>query len=433
MIDELAWLIMAVDPRRFAHAEPMYPVHHRKKVPFHPLLKMPEAFAARATRIQTLEREMGRFIPRAEDYFEVISEARAVNIHRSISLEGNQLSENQVRRITRDSMAGHEPKFPGGKKRKDAQEVLNHIGFWSQPDFLPPPWTIDSIALAHVILLDGVENDELRGRFRGPESDPWVIVSDVKEELFIAAGGGHVREELESLLAWLNSMGEGLFPVVAAAVFFHEFESIHPFKDGNGRTGRALFHAYVQQHGLPNSHLCPIEPALLDDRELYYRVLSWTDSKGDYTTLIDFFMDAVLQAYETAHERLQSKDILSTGIDEVDKRLLTKAREERAWFSVTKATSWIAGRGEQTLRKRLNNLVDEGALETVGKTRSKRYRFPDPITVIRHDREWKAEALREMAERRAEDDADNMAELARSIRKENSKTPAARQARASGD
>ena len=184
-----------------------------------------------------------------------------------------------------------------------------------------------------------------------------------------------MAEELSSLLEWVNRRCGVYFPIVGAAVFFHEFESIHPFEEGNGRTGRTLFHLLLEELGLPNSRYCKVEKYLIQDPELYYRILGWTDHKGSYLELVDYFTDALLLSYREAVKTLSEKDLLTHDLDEISRRLLVQARRTPGWFSVREASAWIGGRSDQTIRSHLNGLVMRGALRAVGETRSRRYRF----------------------------------------------------------
>ncbi|MCG7844890.1 MAG: Fic family protein, partial [Methanomassiliicoccales archaeon] len=189
----------------------------------------------------------------------------------------------------------------------------------------------------------------------------------------------YVREELRSLLDWLNSYGQSLEALVCATVMFHEFESIHPFEDGNGRVGRTLFHLLLQDMGLTNSKLCKIELQLLQEPSIYYSLLAYADESGSYRELVEYFALCVLNAYEEAVNAFGSKDLASNGLDEATLRLVQKARELNDWFAVKDAVSWVEGLGEQSVRKRLNELVGIGSLTKEGRTMSTRFKFLDPF------------------------------------------------------
>jgi Fic family protein len=296
------------------------------------------------------------------------------NLHSSVRLEGSPIDLAQVRQVTRQSLQGQVRKDEPPTRR----EVLNHLAVWFSPEELGGPWSLETLTELHRALLTGVDPKARPGRLRLRES---AIYSDRGQELFVTAPPVHIAEELESLLRWLNREASALSPLVAGAVFFHEFESIHPFEEGNGRTGRVLFHAYLQNHGLVNAYRCGIEDQLLRRPELYYRVLSWTDSRGEYGVLVDYFTDAVLTAYEETTAWYRERDILQT-LDPLARLLLHRAFLHRSPFDLRSAHSWVPSRGEQTIRQNLRKLVDIGMLISEGNTRALRYRFADPLAEL---------------------------------------------------
>lgn len=354
-----------------------YPVIHRRKVPFRPHIQVSEDFARRVTAIRQLDSELDRFFPSLKDYFDLVEEAYASNIHFSTKLEGNPLPLAAVRRLTRRSLRGGPPEktpdFP-------TQEIINHLSIWLSPENVRPPWSLDRILEVHQTLLLGAPKDARAGFLRDHEA---AIYSDRDEEVFKTCPPQHVRGELESLLAWNAQTAPSLDPVAGAAVFFHEFESIHPFTDGNGRTGRTLFHTYLQHRGLPNAHLCLVERELLKDPEEYYRVLAWTDQEGRYGPLLEFFSRALERSYLDGVERFRNKDLLASKLPESLRRLLVNAKHQQDWFSVSAAANWIQGTSEQTVRNNLNELVELKMLEAKGKTRAKRYRFVSPLDQLK--------------------------------------------------
>jgi len=225
----------------------------------------------------------------------------------------------------------------------------------------------------------GVDPGAMPGVLR---SKPSAIYSNEGQELFITAPPDHIQTELEALLDWLNLESHAMWPAVAASVFFHEFESIHPFEEGNGRTGRVLFHAYLQNAGLVNAYRCLVEAELIRDPELYYLILGWTDHKATYTELVDYFTDALLKSYEDAASRYRKKDV-TPQLDDVAATLVRMAKEGGAWFTVKQAVQVVANRSEQTVRNRLNELAEMQILHSLGHTRARRYRFADPLADVR--------------------------------------------------
>jgi Fic family protein len=359
---------MTISQDSFSHCRPTYPVLHKRRVPFAPCVVVPRGFEERAREIDETNRDLSRLVIPKNELLRLTAEAFSSNIHHSSKLEGNTLTLDQVSKITGDSFAGERPTLSGAPEK----EIANHLTALLDTRFFASPWTLETAKSLHRVLMAGVEPKANPGEFRSGQM--W-ITSDAGMPTFRACPPESIREELESLLDWLNRMGPGFHPIITASIFFHEFESIHPFEDGNGRTGRVLFHGYLQTHGLDNVNACKLEAELLADPELYYRVLGWTDMVGQYTELIDYVQQALLASYREALRSFREKDIIGAELNETTRRLISRARQSATWFSVKDGCAWVEGVSDQTVRNHLNALVRKGVLESRGLTRSRRYRF----------------------------------------------------------
>lgn len=338
----------------------------------------PPHLRERLLEVTQFDQELERFILRRTDYFELVSDAWAANFHASTALEGNPLDLEEVRRSTKNSMRGE----PVTDNDPHHQEIVQHVLSWASPDLFQRTWDVELVRKVHFLLTDGLDDAKyLPGRLRD-DHDRVQITGKDGTVWFEGAPGVHVLDELTELLRWLRDEAPALHPLVAATVFFHEFESIHPFEDGNGRLGRVLFHAYLQVSGLENAHKCMIEPILTQDPDLYYRILAHADHTGSYTPLLDFVVDAALGAYEEAVTRFRERDLLTVGVDENRKRLLIQAKRRGDWFTVKDATEWVDGRGESSVRNYLLYWEQQGAVESTGTTRDRRFRFADPLRTL---------------------------------------------------
>jgi len=290
------------------------------------------------------------------------------------------LTLNEVKRITRTSFAGQLQESPDGP----TQEILNHILVLLYPELFQLPWDEQKVCAINQLLLMGTESRARTGEYRDVESS----IREGEAEVFIPAPASHIAEEMRSLLLWVNRSSTPYDPMIGATLFFHEFESIHPFEDGNGRTGRSLFHIYLQCNGLTNSHLCKLDELLLKDKSQYYQVLMFTDLAArrkacQYTELIDYFTEKILASYEATVQDLSKKDLLGSDLDETARRILVKARVTGTWFTRGEASKWVQGLGEQTIGARLSELVEEGILEARGRTRARQFHFRDPMEELR--------------------------------------------------
>lgn len=340
-------------------------------MPFEPRLAVDLGTREVIQNIHRLDWELDRFILNANDYLELVSDAYASNIHWSTKLEGNPLSEEEVARLTRSTFSGQGKEINPGPQ----QEIINHLYGHFLRDRLRLPWSPATLSSVHLMLTEGTNTEGTPGEFRKGHAN----ILDHGEEVFIACPPEHVIEESGALLDWLNSSGQALDPLVCSTVFFHEFESIHPFQDGNGRVGRTLFHLLLQEMGMRNSKLCKIDQHLLRNPSTYYDLLAYADEGGTYRELIDYFSLCVLEAYQDALLNFKGSDMMNKGLDEASVRLMQMAKERSSNFNLKDAVGWTEGLSEQSVRARLNDLVELGLLLKEGRTASTRYRFLDPF------------------------------------------------------
>ena len=138
-----------------------------------------------------------------------------------------------------------------------ATEVLNNI---DAMDFaiqdLVGAVTIEGILEMHRLLLAGTAQHRCAGRFRDVQN--WIGGSSYNpcSASFVPPPQENVQELMVDLCAFIND--DALSPVTQAAVAHAQFETIHPFVDGNGRTGRALTHVILRRRGLTPKAVPPI-------------------------------------------------------------------------------------------------------------------------------------------------------------------------------
>ena len=322
--------------------------------------------------IRRLDSVLDGFILGSEDYLELVEDAYADNIHWSTKIEGNDLSLDEVRELTRWFSKGVSMEIDTGPR----QEILNHLYSFFIKKEMSLPWDENVPRNVHSLLMKDVSDDVTPGGYRTEEVS---VVGSGGFEYFRACPTKYIEEEMRSLIDWVNRSPYD--EIITSALFFHEFESIHPFKDGNGRTGRTLFQILMQELGLRNCKLCKFEKEMLSELGTYYELLAYTDSTGQYTPLVMYVTESLLRAYENAVSEFGEKDRLAD-MDE-NTRVLVRRAKEVGMFSFKDACGWMPGMGSQTLRIKLDGLVDMDILEKRGNTRSMRYHFKDPLRNIR--------------------------------------------------
>jgi Fic family protein len=124
----------------------------------------------------------------------------------------------------------------------------------------------------HRVLLQRAPNSQIAGRFR--TSQNWIGGNDYNPcgAAFVPPPPGEVGRLLDDLCVFANDIA--LPPLVQAAIAHAQFETVHPFEDGNGRTGRALVQVVLRRRGLTPSFVPPISVVLARDKDRYLKGLT---------------------------------------------------------------------------------------------------------------------------------------------------------------
>lgn len=211
--------------------------------------------------------------------------------------------------------------------RDDVEEITNYIqAFRLVRDNLRDahglPLSARLICDAHRILLNGVRAaNKQPGELR--RSQNWIGGTRPGNAVFVPAPPGHTADLLAGLERFIHAEAIGLPPLVCIALLHAQFETIHPFLDGNGRIGRLLITALLEQWGLLKEPLLYLSGYLKRHQNEYYRLLSATRTDGDRETWIAFFLEGVAEAAAEAERNIVE---VATLVTSDRRRLLTANR-----------------------------------------------------------------------------------------------------------
>jgi Fic family protein len=190
----------------------------------------------------------------------------------------------------------------------DVREVCNYVDALayarreiSRPHGLPLCTRL--LCEAHKRLMKGVRgSDKLPGEIR--RSQNWIGGTRPGNARFVSPPPDAVAEALSSLEKWLH--GPDLLPPLVRAGLAHaQFETIHPFLDGNGRIGRLLIALLVEHWGLLKSPLLYLSAAFKRHRDEYYRRLSAVRTDGDWEGWTAYFLECVREAADDGVDAAQ--------------------------------------------------------------------------------------------------------------------------------
>ncbi len=175
-------------------------------------------------------------------------ESRIKSIHSSLAIEQNTLTLEQVTDVINGKTVLGPP--------QDIREVKNAYEAYERISELDP-YSVKNLLLAHKIMMEGLVREA--GRFRSGN----VGVYAGKQLIHAGSPANYVPDLMKQLFDWMKK--SKLHPLIKSCIFHYEFEYIHPFADGNGRTGR-LWQSLILQRWKDFFAWMPIETLIYAKR-----------------------------------------------------------------------------------------------------------------------------------------------------------------------
>ena len=208
----------------------------------------------------------------------------------SMYIEGTQSTINDV---FEEEIRGHE------SPDKAIIEVKNHTkAIIYGSDFLKNNlFTHDFIKNLHKIMLSGITPQKSQDSLGNYKNKDNKIVNSFGTTIFVPPSHTETKKYMDELLDFMNDINDNINPLIKAAIIHSQFESIHPFFDGNGRVGRLLISLYFYKAKVINFPFFYISEAFSQEKNVYYRKL--TDSRNNnYNEWIRFFLKkCIVQSY----------------------------------------------------------------------------------------------------------------------------------------
>lgn len=265
----------------------------------------------------------------------------------------------------------HERGFaPSGEILPTEREVLNYFDLVDELPEAPTPLDLDAVLDYHQRYFRDVplQNDAKRGawkQFDNVVTGPYGTLRTVPKE--------ETEEAVRDLLEWLEGEGSDLPTLVRASLFFHRFQRIHPFGDGNGRIGRFLTLYVLSAGGLGAIRYCPIDDAINEDRQEYYRTLHAAD-QGDLEQWVNYFTGQVVTGYRRAHILARRLQHIPPSVPEASRKLLEWCYIHRVTeFRPKETKRFYLTDSRHTRGRRLKELEDLGLIQGRGRGAGRKY------------------------------------------------------------
>lgn len=305
------------------------------------------------------------------------------SVHASTHLEGNPLTEEEVSRVLR----GKELKKTF--RKRDILEVTNYreVLQYIVETRKDPGLKIDEHTILHLhqLCVQGIEGMETQaGRYRSVQN--FIVAGPQRTIVYTPPSPEKVPDLMGNLVEWIqNAQKKEVSPLIISAIAHYEFESIHPFVDGNGRTGRALSTLILYKMGYDTKSFFSLEEYFDAHPNDYYgnlkkiRKAYAENPNPDLTEWVEFFVHAL--GVEMVQVESEVKEYLN--LEEMRKGLKRHDINPRQF----KAVIYLQRRGSlqsheyaqafkcsrDTAVRDLKELVDKGIIEPQGSGPQLRY------------------------------------------------------------
>lgn len=279
------------------------------------------------------------------------------------------------------------------ERRDDWVEVQNYIEAMDSAikELETIPFSSRLIRKAHHILLQGV-----RGRYKQPgnfrKSQNWIGGTSPGDAIFVPPVYENVQDLMGDLEKFMHDEEIRLPELIKLAIMHYQFETIHPFQDGNGRVGRLMITLYLVSCGILKKPILYLSDFFEKNRSTYYDKLMQVRERNDLDGWIRFFLTGVIS---TAKSSIQTFDGILKLQRETDQKLQSLgARAANAQKVVNDLyrrplisadrTSKVADVSLPTAYKLIQSLEELGILQEItGFERNRLYVYGEYIDLFR--------------------------------------------------
>lgn len=278
------------------------------------------------------------------------------------------------------------------EKRDDWEEVQNYIAAMSSAiqELEKLPYSSRLIRNTHSVLMRGVRGETKQpGEFR--KSQNWIGGANISEATFVPPIHENIPHLMGDLENFMHDESLYLPDLIKIAIMHYQFETIHPFLDGNGRVGRQMITLFLVSSGILKQPILYLSDYFEKNRTDYYDHLMRVRLKDDLSGWIQFFLRGVI---ETARSGIQTFDNILKLQKEVNNVLRAMgARSANAQkvvnhlykspFISAERASEVAGVSMPTAYKLISSLEEHGVLhEVTGGERNRLYMFKDYVDLF---------------------------------------------------
>lgn len=244
----------------------------------------------------------------------------------------------------------------------------------------------------HAVLMEGVRGQEKNpGEFR--RSQNWIggQGSTLKNARYIPPAPDDMQAAMSDLEKYIHADDE-TDVLIRAALIHYQFETIHPFLDGNGRVGRLLITLFLMEKKILTTPALYISYFLKKNRIEYYDRMTEVRAKGDYEQWVKFFLQAIIESAEDATASIDELTSLHNANVTVISKLGRASKNALLVFNYLESnpiieigkTSEVLNISFNTVSSAVKRLVDVGILvQTSDSSRNRTFAYEAYLDILR--------------------------------------------------
>lgn len=277
-------------------------------------------------------------------------------------------------------------------KRDDWAEVQNYTYAMNQAiqHLQTLPLSSRLIRDTHKVLMSGVRGEnKYPGEFR--RSQNWIGGSSPSDAIFVPPVFGEVTNLISDIEGFIHNPVCDLPDLIKIALIHYQFETIHPFSDGNGRVGRLLITLYLVSKGILKRPILYLSDYLESHRRTYYDRIMGVRFGDDVASWVKFFLEGIIVTAEKGTVALNDILALQKEYEEEIKGMSSRSANalklidtmyQNPFTDITKTAS-IIGQSFPTAKTLIDSLVERGILsEITGGRRGKKYVLSKYINIF---------------------------------------------------
>ena len=286
---------------------------------------------------------------------------RIKTIQSSLAIENNTLTIDQITAIVEGKRILGPPKdILEVKNAVKAYDILMELNPYKEKDLLK----------AHRLMMADLVSKSGEYRTSG------VGIFNGKEVIHVAPPAQRVPLLMSELFEWLKKSKEHL--LIKSCVFHYEFEYIHPFEDGNGRTGR-LWQTVILKKWKPVFAWIPVETLVKKKQQAYYNAFNVSNNNADSTVFIDFMLALINDSISEILDKQNDKKVTVkvTAKVTVNQQKIINALKDNP-FVTQKELATIVGITEKSIKSNMKKLQQNNIIQRIGADKNGHWELISP-------------------------------------------------------